>query len=119
MHTVCQRLGRDILNRALGQLEERDRTIIQENILPAANDVESALEAVLKAAQEKQRMCHDKRWTFRIRGHLIRLRDEADKVISWLDRFKVVGDIAVNADPIHAGLPWAGVRLFLATSLSF
>ena len=43
----------------------------------------------------------------------MRLRDEADNVILWLDRFKQVGDVAVNVDPIHAGLPWAGVRLLL------
>ena len=43
----------------------------------------------------------------------MRLGDEADKVLLWLDRFKSVGDIAVNADPIHAGLPWAGIRLLL------
>jgi hypothetical protein len=32
------------------------------------------------------------------------LWEEADKVLLWLDRFKQVGDIAVNADPIHTGL---------------
>lgn len=41
------------------------------------------------------------------------LREEADKVLLWLDRLKQVGDITVNADPIHAGLPWAGIRLLL------
>lgn len=48
-----------------------------------------------------------------IRGRPVILREEADKVIVWLDRFKAVGDIAMNADPIHAGLPWAGIRLLL------
>lgn len=48
----------------------------------------------------------------------MRLWDEADKVMLWLDRFKQVGDIAVNADPIHAGLPWAGIRLLLEATIS-
>jgi ankyrin repeat domain-containing protein 50 len=43
----------------------------------------------------------------------VRLAQEADKVLLWLDRFKSMGDIAVNADPIHTGLPWAGIRLLL------
>ena len=43
----------------------------------------------------------------------MRLRGEADTVMLWLDRFEPVEDIAVNADPIHVGLPWAGVRLLL------
>jgi hypothetical protein len=28
-----------------------------------------------------------------------------------------VGDVAVNADPIHAGLPWAMARALLMVSL--
>ena len=83
------------------------------SILPNTNDIGSALGDLLKAAQEKQKICSDKRWTFTIRGRPVMLREEADKVIVWLDRFKAVGDIAVNADPIHAGLPWAGIRLLL------
>ena len=52
------------------------------------------------------------------RGRVGSLGDEADKVITFLDRFKNVGDIAVDADPIHAGLPWAGVRLMLEVVMS-
>src|SRR5271170_349505 len=56
-----------------------------------------------------------KRWTLTFRGHTIALRKEADKVV---DKFKQVGDIVVNADPIHAGLPWAGIRLLLEVGTS-
>jgi hypothetical protein len=31
----------------------------------------------------------------------------------WLDRFKQIRDIVVNADPIRAGLPSVGIRLLL------
>jgi hypothetical protein len=102
-----------LLDKALGLLKERERAIIRENILPNTNDIGSALEDVLKAAQKKQKICDGKRWTFTIRGHPVMLREEADKVIMWLDRSKAVGDIAGNVDPIHAGLPWAGIRLLL------
>ena len=105
--------SRNLLDKALGLLKERERAIIQENILPNTNDIGSALGDALKAAQKQQKVCDDKRWTFTIRGRHVMLREEADKVIVWLDRFKAVGDIAVNADPIHAGLPWAGIRLLL------
>jgi hypothetical protein len=50
---------------------------------------------------------------FTFRGCIVRLRDEADNAMLWLDRFKQIRDIAVNADPIHAGLPWVGIRLLL------
>jgi hypothetical protein len=81
--------------------------------LPSTDSIASALEEALNAAREKQKVCESKRWTFTVGKHSMRLWDEADKVILWLDRFKQVGDIAVNVDPIHAGLSWAGIRLLL------
>jgi hypothetical protein len=82
-----------------------------------SDDIASALEHAFEAAQAKREACEDKRWIFTAGGHTLRLLDEADKVILWLDRFKQVGDIVVNADPIHAGLPWAGIRLLLEVRL--
>lgn len=81
--------------------------------MTTTDDTDSALRDVLNAAQEKKKFCEDRRWTFTFRGQIVKLRDEADSVVLWLDRFKQVGDIAVNADPIHAGLPWAGIRFLL------
>lgn len=34
-----------------------------------------------------------------------------------LDRFKQVGDVASNADPVHVGLSWARIRLLLEVSI--
>jgi hypothetical protein len=44
------------------------------------------------------------------------LRNQADKIISWLVKFKEVGDITVQYDPSHAALPWAGIRFLLQVS---
>jgi hypothetical protein len=38
-------------------------------------------------------------WAYR------RLRNEADNVMLWLDRFEHVGDINVDADLVHVSLP--------------
>jgi hypothetical protein len=46
------------------------------------------------------------------------LREKADNIVKWLDRFKQVGDIASNTDPVHVGLPWAGIRLLLQVSVA-
>jgi len=106
-------LGRDFLNKALQLLSEQEQATIQEHILPAVEDIDSMLLNAFNSAKDKQRLCENRRWTFTIRGHIVRLGDEADKVVRWLDRFKQVGDIAVNADPMHAGLPWVGIRFLL------
>ena len=105
-------LAQNILNAALQHLEQREREIIEEYISP--NDgIPSLLLTIYTACQEKRELCEKRRWAFTLRGRTVRLRDEVDNVTKWLDRFKQVGDIAVNADPIHAGLPWAGIRLLL------
>jgi hypothetical protein len=105
--------GRDLLDKAFGLLDDRERAIIRGNTPSSTDDIQSTLGGILEAAQEKQKTCDDKRWTFTILARTVRLREEADKVILWIDRFKSVGNIVVNADPIHAGLPWAGIRLLL------
>lgn len=35
------------------------------------------------------------------------------KIVKWIDLFKQVGDTVVQYDPVHAALPWAGVRFLL------
>jgi hypothetical protein len=35
------------------------------------------------------------------------------KIVKWIDLFKQVWDAAVQYDPVHASLPWAGVRFLL------
>jgi hypothetical protein len=105
--------GQDFWNRALQRLSWQEQATIRANILSTTNDIESALQQALNAAKVKQTTCQNKRWTFTFGGHTITLREEADKIVRWLDRFKQVGDVAVNVDPLHAGLPWAGIRFLL------
>ena len=106
-------LDQDFWNRALQRLSSQEQATIRESILSTTDDIESALQQALDAAKVKQTTCQNKRWTLTFGGHTITLREEADKIVRWLDRFKKVGDVAVNVDPIHAGLPWAGIRFLL------
>jgi hypothetical protein len=103
----------NILDNALKRLLDCDRATLREYVLPTSNDADLALRQALAAAEKKQLYCMEKRWTFTFAGRTVTLKEEADKVIRWLNRFKAVGDVAVNADPLHAGLPWAGIRLVL------
>lgn len=41
------------------------------------------------------------------------LRDVLRWIAVWIDKFKVVGNNAVNHDPVHAALQWAAVRFVL------
>ena len=57
----------------------------------------------------------DKRWTVPRGGNknAVVLRDVFTKIAVWIDKFMVVGDMAVQYDPAHAALPWALIRFLL------
>lgn len=46
-------------------------------------------------------------------GEVIIVRDLFRKIAIWIERFKDIGDVAVQYDAGHAALPWAGVRFLL------
>ncbi|RDW62068.1 hypothetical protein BP6252_11501 [Coleophoma cylindrospora] len=107
-----------LLEEALKLLSDDDRTIIQNHTLPTAGEIDSALVQTIAAAKVMQQRCIEKRWALEFAGRTVTLKDKADKVIGWLNRFKSVGDIVVNVDPIHAGLPWAGICFLLEAAVS-
>ncbi|KAH8781592.1 hypothetical protein BGZ57DRAFT_887356 [Hyaloscypha finlandica] len=111
-------LSFDLFEEALKLLSDGDRTIIRKYTLPTAGEIDLALVQGIAAAKVKQRRCIERRWTFTFAGREVTLKDKADKVVHWLNRFKSVGDIVVNVDPMHAGLPWAGIRLLLEVAVS-
>jgi type IV secretory pathway VirB9-like protein len=59
-------------------------------------------------------VCRAKQWTIKNRqGHKVILRDVFAKIATWIDKFKQVGDVAIQYDPGHAALPWAAIRFVL------
>lgn len=90
----------------------------KKTILPIMSGSElEILRHLRNAAAKKQTECKDKRWKFDLNGRQLILRDVAEKIIVWIDKFKEIGDIAVNFDPVHASLPWAGIRFLLEVRL--
>ncbi|KAK2765322.1 hypothetical protein FQN54_008166 [Arachnomyces sp. PD_36] len=72
------------------------------------------LDDVLACAAQRRKECIEKRWKIKRKsGEVIVLRDVFESIIKWANNFKAVGDVAVQFDPTHASLPWAGVRLLL------
>lgn len=77
------------------------------------------LSAVLREAKEARQHCIRKNWKFKKpNGDTIILRDVLEKIIKWVDRFRVVGDVAIQYDPTAASLPWAGVRFLLQATVN-
>jgi hypothetical protein len=78
---------------------------------------DSFLEDLIAAAEKKQQESMQNKWKFNLNGRQIVLQDVANKIITWLDKFKQVGDIAVNFDPVQSALPWAAIRFLLQVFL--
>ena len=95
----------NLLHNVLKRLSDNNRVTLQDYIFYNAKDTDLALEKALAAAKEKQRYYVEKRWTFIFKGRTVILKEKADKVVGWLNRFAKVGDIVVNIDPVYIGLP--------------
>ena len=106
--------------RALSSMSEKDKSTLsslsgKDKGTSEGNETTSKLdvEELLAAVRAKREMCLENQWEFEFRGRAVNLRYQADKIITWLAKFKEVGDIAIQKDPGHAALPWAGIRFLL------
>lgn len=106
---------RDLWALALENLPSDDKESLSRMTFGSKLDV---LRHLQTAAVKKRSDCEDQRWKFELRGQQIILRDVAEKIIVWINKFKQFGDIAVNCDPVHASLPWAGIKFLLEVGCS-
>lgn len=117
--STSTRIASSILADALETLGSDDRDTIRILLQPTnAVSADDAFHEVHSRARELQQRSKVKRWSWNYKGRQIYLFEQADKVVRLLDKFKAVGDIAANADPIHVGLPWAGIRAILEVRIS-
>ncbi|KAB2575166.1 hypothetical protein DBV05_g6187 [Lasiodiplodia theobromae] len=92
---------------------------LKANINLASTSRRDILEAVLQVSEEKRTLCMKKQWRFKkSNGEEIILRDVLEKISRWIDRFKAVGDTAVQFDPSPASLAWAAVRFLLQATVN-
>ncbi|KAH0602388.1 uncharacterized protein H6S33_008727 [Morchella sextelata] len=64
------------------------------------------LDDVLKATNTARETCQEKMWKISWKGKNIVLRDIADKTIEWVNKFKTLGNVIAQGDPVHAAIPW-------------
>ena len=104
---------KDLWDLALQKLSADQRSALSQFKPEAKLEMLQHLQAAIK---HKQELCDAKRWKFELFGRQLILRDIAAKIIDLVQTFKDIGDIAVNFDPVHIALPWAGVRFLLEVS---
>lgn len=100
-------------SRALSSLPEKDRRIfkVADSPLPDATVI---LNDILLVLEKQRDRCKRDRWTtITIGGKELVIRDICAKIAAHIKKFLAVVDVAVQFDPVHAALPWAGVRFLL------
>ena len=60
---------------------------------------------------EEQGVAKD--YTLKLGDKKVDVREKVEGFANCLNKFKEIGDIVVQYDPVHAALPWAGVRFIL------
>ena len=91
------------------KISEGDREVLKDN---GPSDSDSILRAVTSTIREIDR----KRWvnySYTWKGRTYKIFGLLNNVTKWVERFKSIGDIIVQYDPIHSALPWAAVRMLL------
>lgn len=105
--------AKEFLEKALKSLANpEDREVIVK-ASPFATDIIGAVDASYTAACERKKRCDNESWTLTFGKRTVIVRNEAEKILQLLDRVKSVGNVVAQIDPIHVGLPWAGIRLLL------
>lgn len=106
--SICY--SNDLWACAAAELSDEDRSYINFS----CSDKLYILSDLLALTEHSKQECIEKKWRYTGKsGETVIIMDLFGKVIRWIDLFKQVGDAAVQYDPVHTELPWAGVRFLL------
>lgn len=111
---VLNVLARDIWAIAFEKLSDEEKAALPHSSSDPKLDILENLRVIVNLKRDE---CEKKGWKFEFRGRQIILRDVAEKIVFCINKFKEVGDVTVNFDPVHAALPWAGIRFLLQVEL--
>ena len=107
---ASQRSKKRLWDEAAKALDDDDDSKLDLGILQShvtINDVHAAV-------QQKLDQCESKRWQYtKSDGEKVVLYKVLQRIVKWVNKFREIGDIAMQYDPAHAALPWAAVRFLL------
>ena len=105
----------ELWTRAFEQLEPKEKSMI----LDTGRSSPATIEETLRQARAKREKAISKQWKFtKSNGDVIILRDVFEKIVRWVSKYTEVVGIVANTDPVHAGLPWAFIRMLLQVHTS-
>jgi hypothetical protein len=70
-------------------------------------------EQLLIATERSRKALLERQWKIEIGNKEIVIREQLEKILKAVQLFKDLGSAAARIDPVHAGLPWAGLCLLM------
>ncbi|KAF8432812.1 hypothetical protein BGX38DRAFT_243873 [Terfezia claveryi] len=105
-------VNNELWTKAYHKLPDELKQHLGEN-KPGPADQLQILKEVLQTAIQAKEANMAKRLKLKWGDREIDVQETADRLVGWITKFKEIGDIAIQYDPVHAALPWAGVRFIL------
>ncbi|KAK0721905.1 ankyrin repeat-containing domain protein [Lasiosphaeria miniovina] len=111
-HGTCPRLW-EVAFDALSAEDKKDLEF-------ARADGQLQPSEIVQVVEQKKQDCVKKQWDLYTNkaGEKVPVRDVLGKMVEWIDKFKQVGDMAVQFDPGHATIPWAVVKMLLQAAVN-
>ena len=93
------------------ELAKKYERVLQDGMdTPASANLGLQMRAVV---DKRLRALQATDWTLKFHGKDLKVRDQVDRIIKVVIAVQDLGNKAAAVDPLHAGLPWAGVCLLL------
>ncbi|KAL1599675.1 hypothetical protein SLS60_007478 [Paraconiothyrium brasiliense] len=105
----------DLWEKAFRAIDDEDAQKLKLN----GAERNTILKSLMIDVEAKRRNCLEKRWRYtKSNGDSIVLRDVFEKVATWVEKFKQIGDVVAQYDATQMSLPWAGIRLLLQVTVN-
>jgi hypothetical protein len=110
----------DLWAAAYTKLREEKRSLVadyEDIMAQAMGGSLSGLELMSDVVAKKLEEFKRSQWMLRWRGKPLNVREKVEQVVKVVSVFRDLGTSTAALDPIHAGLPWAGICALLTVSI--
>ncbi|KAF7927550.1 uncharacterized protein EAE98_005932 [Botrytis deweyae] len=115
--TPTSKSGETLWSRAYTSLLKNSPDLMETYEALLLDTIPTALdkhEQMATMVQKKQEILESKQWTIKISGKSLKVKDQVKRIMEAFKKVKEFGAALASIDPIHAGLPWAGVSFLLS-----
>ena len=109
--------------RATKQLEDEEPSVfaaLQELRKESSRTSKDLPNEISQIIEHHRNTMENKQWSlpFKVRGREVKIRAQLDNIWKVLQTFNAVGSTLASLDPVHAGIPLAGVSFIVQGALN-